>query len=112
MENKKIDHNLILQAVTSYLVWAKDFFWNNKNNFSVGLIPDGHHIYTGTLKAAWYRLLRPNKTLVLVWEWAIYHQISILEKPIELFMAKKWNLDEKILWILKKYDLSHKKISR
>lgn len=100
----EIDYSLILQAISSYLVWAEDFFWNNKNEFSIWLIPDGHHIYTGTLKAAGYRLLKPNKTLVLIWEWAVNNKVCVLDKPVDLFMWKKWAVDEKVFSLLRWFD--------
>ncbi len=102
--NNNIDYSLILQAISSYLVWAKDFFWNEKNKFSVWLIPDGHHIYTGTLKAVWYRLLKPSKTLILIWEWAINNKVCILNRSIDFFMWKERSLDKKIFSLLKWHD--------
>ncbi len=87
---KSLDYHMILQAITSYLVWAKDFFWKmKKKDFCIWLIPDGHHIYTGTLKALWYWLLKKNETLVLVWEWAVSNKITVLWDFWELFMGRK-----------------------
>ncbi|HKL43884.1 MAG TPA: hypothetical protein VJ892_01250 [Candidatus Absconditabacterales bacterium] len=113
--DKKIDYSLILQAVSSYLVGAKDFFLGKKNNYSVGLIPDGHHIYTGTLKAAGYRLLKPNDTLVLVGESAIDNKLFVYSKNIKNFMGKDWNIDQEIEVKLKSYDFvefTNKKFDR
>lgn len=102
---KNIDYSLILQAIASYLVWAKDFFWNiTKNDFSLWLIPDWHHIYTGTLKALWYKLLKKTDTLVLIWEWAINNKISVLWDLWETFMGRKWWKNLSILNILETYD--------
>jgi len=96
---------MILQAITSYLVWAKDFFWNTeKNNFSIWLIPDWHHIYTGTLKSLWYKLLKDSETLILIWEWAINNRISVLWELWDNFMGKKWDKNTELLDILENYD--------
>lgn len=102
--SSELDYSLILQAISSYLVWAKDFFWNNKKDFSVWLIPDGHHIYTGTLKAAGYRFLKSARTLILIWEWAISDKICVLDSSVDFFMWKKRPLDKDVLWILKWLD--------
>lgn len=102
--NKKIDYSLVLQAVASYLVWAKDFFTNKKNRYSVWVIPDGHHIYTGTLKATGYKLLKPNETLVLIWESAIDKKLYVYQKNIKNFMWKSWNKDSNLEKILKWFD--------
>lgn len=102
--DSKLDYDLIVEAVASYLVWSKDFFWNHENNFSIWLIPDGHHIYTGTLKAAWYRLLKPAKTLVLIWEWAVDKKMCVLWKSTDLFMWKVRDVDENVISILKWHD--------
>lgn len=102
--DKKIDYSLVLQAIASYLVWAKDFFLDKKNKYSVGLIPDWHHIYTGTLKATWYRLLKQNDTLILIWESAIDKKLSVYSRKIENFMWNDWDLDQNISKILKAVD--------
>lgn len=105
MENRKIDYSFILQAIVSYVVWAQDFFLNiEKKDFSIWLIPDWHHIYTGTLKALWYKLLKKSDTLVLIWEWAINNRISVLWNLWEMFMGKKWWKNQSILNILETYD--------
>ena len=102
---KWVDYDIIIQAIASYLLWAMDFIWEYKNTFSVWLIPDGHHIYTWTLKAAWYRLLKPNKTLILVWDWALTDRVCVFNHTIWFFMWKYWEKDEKILSKLKKNDI-------
>lgn len=102
---KSIDHSLVLQMISSYLVWANDFFWNIKNiNASVWLIPNWHHIYTGTLKALWHKLLKKSDTLVLILEWAINNKISVLWDLWENFMGKKYWKNTNILNILEKHD--------
>jgi len=99
-----INNNIIIEAVTSYLVWAKDFLWNNQNIFDVWLIPDGHHIYTWTLKAAWYRLLKPAKTLVLIGEGAVDNKVCVLNQDIDNCMWKKFKRSKKALSVLSKLD--------
>ncbi len=94
---KWVDYDIIIQAIASYLVWAMDFIWEYKNTFSIWLIPDGHHIYTWTLKAAWYRLLKPAKTLVLIWDWAVNDKICVLDSSVDFFMWKKWRINKAIL---------------
>lgn len=95
--SKIINNDLIVEAISSYLVWARDFFWDYKNTFDIALIPDGHHIYTGTLKAAWYRLLKPAKNLILIWEWAVDKKIKVYNCAVENYMWKKFKLDKKVL---------------
>lgn len=95
--SKIINNDLIVEAISLYLVWARDFFWDYKNTFDIALIPDGHHIYTGTLKAAWYRLLKPAKTLILIWEWAVDKKIKVYNCAVENYMWKKFKLDKKVL---------------
>lgn len=99
-----INNDLIVEAISSYLVWARDFFWNYKNTFDIALIPDGHHIYTGTLKAAWYRLLKPAKTLILIWEWAVDKKMQVYNCAIDNYMWKKFKLDKKVLSCLSEVD--------
>ncbi len=103
---KNLDYHMILQAIASYLVWAKDFFWKvKKKDFSIWLIPDGHHIYTGTLKALWYSLLKNSETLVLIWEWAVSNRITVLCNFWEFFMGKKRSKSHEVLNILEKSEL-------
>ena len=102
---KSVDYGIIIQAIASYLLGAVDFIWEYKNTFSVWLIPDGHHIYTWTLKAAWYRLLKSAKTLVLVWDWAVNDKLCVLDSPVDFFMWKKWKINKDILSKLIKSDI-------
>ncbi len=103
---KWVDYDIIIQAIASYLLWAMDFIWEYKNTFSVWLIPDGHHIYTWTLKAAGYRLLKPAKTLVLIWDWAVNDEICVLDNSVDFFMWKKWTINKNILWKMIKLDIT------
>ncbi len=100
--DKTIDNSLVLQSIASYLVWAKDFFWKNKNIFNVALIPDMHHVYTWVIKATWYRLLKKCDSLVLIWDSAMDDKIFWMKSEISVFMWKKWNLDKNIVDILAK----------
>ena len=97
-----MNYELIIDAVASYLIWAKIFFWKYKNKFDVWLIPDWHHIYTGSLKAAGYRLLKPNKNLILIWEWAVNKKICVLNKKLDVFMWKSWSINKNIISVLEK----------
>ncbi len=103
--DKKTDYSLVLQAVVSYLVWAKNFFINKKNKYSVWLIPDGHHIYTGTLKATGYMLLKPSESLVLIWESPIDKKMYVYKKNIKNFMWKSWSKNKNLEKILKWFDI-------
>ncbi|MCK9466958.1 MAG: hypothetical protein M0P94_01385 [Candidatus Absconditabacterales bacterium] len=99
--NDKIDYQVILQTIASYLVSAKENFGDQeKNNYSIGLIPKLDDIYINPLKALGYYLLEAKDTLILISKGSNKNKIIALGDTGEVFMGKKRGEARKILDIL------------
>lgn len=96
-----MDYTLTLQMVSAYLLWANELLYWKKNIFDVALIPAGHPMYTGMLKSTGYRLLKPCKTIFVVWKW-IWKNISVFAGEYPVYMWKKWKISKWSSEILQK----------
>lgn len=96
-----VDYQIILQMFVSYLVLAQEAFWDQeKNNYSVWLIPELDDVYVNPLKALGYYLLEPKDTLILISKWFTKNKVVALWNTGEIFMGKKRWKATKVLNIL------------
>ncbi len=93
------DYDLIMSSITSNLCLAQQegFLPKIKTRYNVAIIPRWHFVYTGRLKAAWYKWLNQKWwKLSIIKSTTNKNWIFQYKKDIR-FMWNVWKFDETIL---------------